>query len=162
MQKILLKNQEDIQTTSIEVTRSPSEVVDEEHLFFTQADNGNDSKEQIFQRKGQSWQNAKDCVAVEEPLSLKISVVEFTKIDRTTTSYSLERIKANARVRVKQDVDKVFQILELKILGQPHGEVLLTTERLFKHYEANESRILLKEEILFQKYFGETGSFKHY
>ena len=52
--------------------------------------------------------------------------------------------------------------LRLKLLGQPHDEVLLTTDRRFKHYKANEDRIILKDGLLFRKYYGETGSVKYY
>ena len=40
--------------------------------------------------------------------------------------------------------------------------MLLTTDRRFKHYKANEDRIILKDGLLFRKYYGETGSVKNY
>ena len=40
--------------------------------------------------------------------------------------------------------------------------MLLSTDRRFKHYKANEDRIILKDGLLFRKYFGETGSVKYY
>ena len=66
-------------------------------------------------------------------------------------------IKANAKVRVEQDVDLV-----LKILGQPYDEVLMITDSRYKNYKSNEDRIILKDGLLFRKYFGETGSVKYY
>ena len=92
----------------------------------------------------------------------KPSIKEFTKIDGNTTSYSINGIKANARIRVEKDADLVLKNLKLKILGQPHDDVLLTTDRRFKHYKANEDRIILKDGLLFRKYYGETGSVKYY
>ena len=56
----------------------------------------------------------------------------------------------------------VLRNLKLKILGQPHDDVLLTTDRQFKHYKANEDRIILEYEPLCRKYYGETGSIKNY
>ena len=44
-EKIRLKIREDIQTTPIELTTSTSDVADEEHFFFNQADNENESKD---------------------------------------------------------------------------------------------------------------------
>ena len=95
---------------------------------------------------------------------MKPSVKEFTKIDGNTTSYSLNGIKASARIRVEEDADLVLKKLTLKILGQPHDDVLLATDRRFKHYKANENedRIILKDGLLFRKYYGETGSVKYY
>ena len=40
--------------------------------------------------------------------------------------------------------------------------MLLTTDRQFKHYKANEDRIILKDGLFFRKYYGETGSEKYY
>ena len=93
---------------------------------------------------------------------MKPSIKEFTKIDGNTTSYSLHGIKANARIRVEQDADLVLKNLKIKILGQPYDDVLLTTDSRFKHYKANEDRIILKDELLFRKYYGQTGSVKYY
>ena len=87
---------------------------------------------------------------------------EFTKVDGNTTSYSTNGIKANAKIRVEQDVDLVLKNLKLKILGQPYDEVLIMTDSRYKIYKANEDRIILKDGLLFRKYFGETGSVKYY
>ena len=92
---------------------------------------------------------------------MKPSIKEFTKIDGNTTSYSINGIKASARIRVEQDPDLVLKNLKLKILGQPHDDVLLATHRPFKHYKANEDRIILKDGPLFRKYYGETGCVKY-
>ena len=98
----------------------------------------------------------------EEPSALKTSVKELTKIDGNTTSYSMNGIKANARIRVEQDVDLLLKIMKLKILGQPYDEVLIMTDSRYKNYKANEDRIILKDGLLFRKDFGETGSVKYY
>ena len=101
-------------------------------------------------------------VAHEEPSSMKPSLREFTKIDGNSTSYSIHGNKANARIRVEQNVDVVLQNLKLKILGQPYDEVPLTTDRRFTHYKANEDCIILKDGLLFRKYYGRTGNIKYY
>ena len=91
---------------------------------------------------------------------MKPSIKEFTRTDGNATSYSIHGIKANARIRLEQDVDLALRNLKLKILGQPYDEVLLTTNERFKHYKANEDRIILKDGLLFRKYYGETGYIK--
>ena len=93
---------------------------------------------------------------------MKPSIKEFPKIDRNTTSYSKHGIKAYAWIRVKQDVDLVFINLKLKILAQPYDEVLLTTDKRFRHYKANEYRIILKDGLFFRKHYRETGNIKLY
>ena len=133
------------------MTTSSSEVADEEQFFFTQADNNDESKQETLERKEQSRQNANQWVANEEPASLTTSVKEFTKIDGNTTLYSMNGIKANARIRVQQNVDIVLKNMELKVLGQPHDEVSIKTNSRYKHYQANEDRIILKDGLVFRK-----------
>ena len=87
---------------------------------------------------------------------------EFTKIDGNTTSYSINGIKASVRIRVEQDANLVLKNLKLKIFGQPHDDVLLTMDRRFRHYKANEDRIILKDRHLFRKYYRKTGRVKYY
>ena len=159
---IRLKIRGDVQTTPIEVTTSSPGVADEEQFFFTQTDDQDETEEQILQRKEQSREKAAEWVVNQEPSSLKPSTKEFTKIDGNTMSYSLHGIKANARIRVEQDADLVMKNLKLKIHGQPHDDVQLTTDSRFKLYKANEDRIILKDGLLFRRYYGETGSVKYY
>ena len=83
---------------------------------------------------------------------LQTSVKEFTKIDGNTTSYSMKGNKANARIRMKQDVDLVLKNMKLKILGQPRDEVLMMTDSRSKNNKAIEDRIILKDSLLLRKY----------
>ena len=161
-EKIRLKIREDIHTTPFEVTTSSSDVADEEQIFFTHADDSKESEEQTLERKEQSRQNAKQWAANDELPALKTSVKEFTKIAGNTTSSSLNGIKANARIRLEQDADLVLKNMKLTILGQPHDEVLIVTDSRYKNHKANEESLILKNGLLFRKYFGETGSVKYY
>ena len=161
-ERIRLKIREDVQTTPIEVTTSSSDVADEEQFFFAHTDDRDETGEQIIQRKKQSREKAAEWVVNQEPSSMKPSIKEFTKIDGNTTAYSFHGIKANARIRVEEDADLVLKNLKLKILGQPHDDVLLTTERRIIHYKANENRIILKDGLLLRKYYGDAGSVKFY
>ena len=161
-EKIHLKIRDDVQTTPIEVSASSSDVADEEQFLFTQPDNQDETEEQILQTIEQSQKNAAEWVAYQELSSLKPSIKEFTKIDGNTTSYSINGIKESARIRVEKDADLVLKNVKLKILGQPHDDVLLATDRRYKHYKAKEDRIILKDGLLFRKYYGETGSVKYY
>ena len=148
-EKIRLKIREVVHTTPIEVTTSSSDVADEEQVFFTHADDTNESKEQTLERKEGLRQNAKQWAANEESPILKTSVKQFTKIDGNTKSYSMNGIKANARIRVEQDVDLVLKNMKLKILGPPYDEVIMITDSRYKNYKANEDRIILKDGLLF-------------
>ena len=162
LERIRLKIREDVQTTPIEVTTSSSDVADEEQFFFAHTKDQGESEEQILQRKKQPREKAAEWVVNQEPSSMKPSIKEFTKIEGNTMAYSLHGIKAIARIRVEQDADLVLKNLKLKIRGQPNDDVLLTTDRRFKHYKANEDRIILKDGLLFRKYYGDTGNVKYY
>ena len=161
-EKIHLKIQEHVQTTPIEVSTSSSDVADEEQFFFTQPDSRDETEAEIIQRKEQSQKKAAEWVVNQELSSMKPSIKEFTKIDGNTTSYSINGIKASARIRVEQDADLVSKNLKLRIFGQPHDDVLLATDRQFKQYKANEDRTILKDGLLFRKYYGETAIVKYY
>ena len=152
----------DVQTTPIGVTTSFSDVADEEHFFFTQADGEDETEEQIFQQKERSREKATDWVLNQELSSMRPSIQEFTKIDGNTTSYSINGIKANAQTQVEQIADLVLKNLKLKIRGQPHDDVLVTKDRRFKHYKVNEDRIILKDGLLFRKHYRETGSVNYF
>ena len=161
-EKIRLKTREYIQTTPVEVTTSSSDVADEEKLLLSQPDKNEESEQQTLKRKEQSRQNAKQWAANEESSALKTSVKEFTKIDGNITSYSMNRIQENARIRVEQHVDTLLKSMNLKILGQPHQGLLMMTDSRYKNYHSNEDRIFLKNGLFFRKIFGETGSVKYY
>ena len=119
------------------------------------SENENKSEEQILRKKCR--QHAKKVAIGYRPHWQPVK--EFTEIDRITTSYSLNRTKANARKRIKQGVDLVLNNSKLKTLGQPQHDVLLTTY-IFKHYKAYEDRIILKDGLLFGKTGGEVSSIK--
>ena len=150
-EKIRLKIREDIHTTPIEKTTPSSDVADEEQFFFTHADDSNESEEQTLQRKEQSKQNAKQWALNGDSPALKTSVKEFTKIDGSTMSYSINGTKANAKIRVEQDVNFVLKNMKLKLLGQPYDEVLIMTDSQYENYKANEDGIILKDGLLFRR-----------
>ena len=51
--------------------------------------------------------------------------------------------------------------MKLKILGEPHDEVLMMTHSRYKHYKSDEDQKFLRDGLLHRKYFGETGSVKY-
>ena len=161
-EKIHLKIREVVQTTPKEMTTSSSDFAYEEQFFFTQADGEDETKEPTLQRKEQSRKKATERVMNQDPPSIKPSIQEVTKLDGNIPMYSINGIKANARIRLKQNADPVLKNLRLKILGRPHDDVLVITDRGFKHYKANEDRITLKDGLLFRNNHGETGSVKYY
>ena len=150
-EKIRLKIRECIQTTPIEVTTSSSDVADEEHFLFTQADKNDKAEEQTLEQKQQSRQNANQWAVHEESPALRTNVEKFRNIDGNTTSYTMIAVKANEKKRVEQDVDLVLKNKKLKIIGQPRDEILIMTDSRYKNCKAKENRIFLKDGLLFRK-----------
>ena len=161
-EEIHLEIREDVQTTPIEMTTSSSDVADEEKFFFTQVDGQHETEEQILQTKEQSQKKAAEWVVNQEPSLMEPSIQKFTNIDGNTTSYSINGIQANAQMGVAQNADLVLKNLKLEIIGQPHDNVPLTTDRRFKHYKAIEERNILKSGLVIRKYYGETSIVKYY
>ena len=141
---------------------SSSDFTDERQLFFTKDDNESQSEEETHHWRGKSRQEAKKWEANDEISTMRSNVKIFTVINGNTTLLSMFEIKDNARIREEQDNDLVLKNLKLNILGQPFEEVLLTTERQYKHYKTNEERIILKSGLHLRTKYGQTGSVKHY
>ena len=55
-----------------------------------------------------------------------------------------------------------FARLKTPNIGQPFEEVPLTADQPFKHYTANEGRVVLKDGLLFRINYGETSNIKYY
>ena len=53
--------------------------------------------------------------------------------------------KADAQIRVEQDVDLVLKNFKLIFLGEPQDETLIATDPQFKHNKANEGRSIPKK-----------------
>ena len=127
-EELRLKIRENIQTTPIEVTTSSSDVADAEQAFFTLADNQDESEEQTFDWKEQYRQNAKQWVANEEPSSLKTNVREFYKNRRKHYVVFHERNQNKCTNTSRARYRFCFEDMKLKIPGQPHDQLLMTTD----------------------------------
>ena len=93
---------------------SLSDVADEEQFVFENTDGQYETEKQTPEQKKQTRKKAIEWVMDDGLYSTKPSIKAFTKLDRNTTSYSLNGIKANARIRVEQNVDRVLRKLKSK------------------------------------------------
>ena len=64
-------------------------------------------------------------------------------------------------MRHQQDRDNVLRNYKLRLLNEPYDEHLMATDHRSLHYTAQESRIILKDGLLYRQYFGETGAVKY-
>ena len=93
---------------------------------------------------------------------MKTSTKELTEVDGNITWYSSNGIKASAPTRVEEDSDQRLKNLKMKILCQTIDELLLKTDRQYKHHRSTEDRIVLKDGLLFRKKIRGAGSGKHF
>ena len=130
------------------MTTSSSDVADEKQYFLNQKYKKSDSEIKTLQGKEQLRQDAREEAANNEPTAFRTNVKEITKTNENTTSYSMNEIKAKGRLRVEQHVGLLLKNLKIKIFGQTFDELLLATDRIYKHHKANERRINLKDMAL--------------
>ena len=162
-EKIRPKIREDNQTTPIEVTTSSSDVADEKQILFTQADKNDKSEEQILERKEQYTQNECEAMGSKWRTTIFENKCERIHKDRrkhyvVIHEYNQSKCPYTNRARCQSCAENI----KMKILGQPHDEVLMVTDSRYKIYKTNEDRIIPKDGLFFRKSFGETGSVKYY
>ena len=63
---------------------------------------------------------------------------------------------------MQEGIERVVKNSKLILLNQPYDEVLLIRDRQYKHYKANEDRIILSDGLLFRKIYGKKGTLKNY
>ena len=93
-EKVQLKLRDDILTSPIEVILQPSDVVDEEKLFFL-PDEEEESEQETFARKAHSKQRAIE----EHGNDLSTKVIEIVKLPLNSAVFSFAAIKEIARIR---------------------------------------------------------------
>ena len=157
-EKVQLKLKDDILTSPIEVHLQSSDVADEEQLFLL-PDEEEKSEQEIFARKVQSKQRAHE----EHENDLSTKVTEVIKIAVLNSAvHSFGAIKENARIRNNQDADPLLKALKLRISNEEYDKHLLKTELRVRNLLRHEERIIMKDGVLMQKYYGEDVSVTHY
>ena len=64
-------------------------------------------------------------------------------------------------MRHQQDPDKILRNYKLRLLKEPYDEHLMATNQRALKYTAQESRIILKDGLLYRHYYSETGTVKY-
>ena len=142
-EKARLKNREDVQTTPIEVTTSSSDVADEEQFFITQTDGKDETEDQTLEKREVSEKGNRrgsTCGIILNEAKYKI----LYKHQRKHFVVLHERNQGKCTDTSGTNFRSILKNRNIKRLGQPLDKVLLTTDRQFKHYTADENRIFLK------------------
>ena len=61
-------------------------------------------------------------------------------------------------ISYQQDQDKILQNYKLRLLKESYDEHLMVTDQRALKYTAQESRIILKDRLLYRQYYSKTGT----
>ena len=160
---------DDIQTTPIEVHIQSSNVAEEEQFYFLTEDDI-ETEEQVWERKQRARKKIQENDTPQTP-GEEISnntthpeattVVFQTEISRRTQNPEENERPLPRDMRHQQDRDNVLRNFKLRLLKEPYDEHLMATDHRALQYTAQESRIILKDGLLYRQYFGETGAVKY-
>ena len=168
-EKIQLLIRDDIQTTPIEVHIQSSNVAEEEQFYFLPEDDIG-TEEHIWERKQRARKKIQENDTTQTPgeetnnntTHAEEATVVFQTEKTRRTQNSEENEKPLPRdMRHQQDRDKVLRNYKLRLLKEPYDEHLMATDNRALQYTAQESRIILKDGLLYRQYFGETGAVKY-
>ena len=167
-EKAQLLIRDDIQTTPIEVHIQSSNVAEEEQFYFLSEDDI-ETEEQIWERKQRARKKIQENDTTQTPEETnnntthaeEATVVFQTEITRRTQNSEENEKPLHRDMRHQQDRDKVLRNYKLRLLKEPYDEHLIATDHRALQYTAQESRIILKDGLLYRQYFGETGAVKY-
>ena len=107
-------------------------------------------------------QNQAQTETHNDPENEVAELQQFHKPTSRLISVSSGYFKDNARIRLEQKIDIVFRNLRAKIEGNPIDEIELASNYRYQHYLQNKTRIEIKQEVLTQKFYTDTGTKSHY
>ena len=168
--KVHLTIRDDITTTPIQVNIQSSDVAEEEQFFFT-PDDDTETEEQIWERKLRARKKftAKD----DSPPPASETTIETTSSNQEVTIFQTEVLVTQTTpgttteddsplktMRHQQDKDNVLRNYKLRLLKEPYNEQLLASDPRAARYIAQDSRIILKDGLLYRQYFDNAGKVK--
>ena len=142
-----------IQSRLIELTRYFWEVADEEQYFLHASSQHSwnqrryPGKKNTFEKNSRNgWQTRKH----PQPQNHR-KCQELPNIHGFMTSNSMNGIKAKGWIKKQQKVNLDLKNSRLKLLGQPHYELLIESNHKHKHYNLSEDRFKVRYGFLYKK-----------
>ena len=168
--KIHLTIRDDIRTTPIQVNIQSSDVAEEEQFFYM-PDDDTETEEQVWERKLRARKkinddnndkpHTDDTTTETTPSDQEVTMFQ-TKVlvTRTLPETTNEHDGPLKTMRQQQDQDNVLRNYKLRLLKKPYNEQLLTSDPRAARYIAQDSRILLKDGLLYRQYNDHAGKVK--
>ena len=149
---MILRIQEDIPTTPIELHVQSGGVSEEEQFSYTEDDDETE-EEIVYQKK-----EARDHPTNQLP---DISFEKFSTHQSDYHKLSIsQKISYMNSTAVEQNNGVKLQQLRLKILKENYSETILVQDTRYQHYCRQMDRLSVTDEILTRQYFDETGHLK--
>ena len=168
--KVHLTIRGDIRTTPVQVNIQSSGVAEEEQFSFM-PDDDTETEEQIWERKLRA--RKKFTSEVDPPPQTNEITTETTDSDQEVTIFQTEVLvtqttsETNSEdegplktMRHQQDKDNVLRNYKLRLLKEPYNEQLLASDPRAARYIALDSRIILKDGLLYRQYYDHAGKVK--
>ena len=151
--KLVMKIREDVQTVPIEINVQSAGVSQEEQIFYPNDDD--ETEEQYWARKEAIRKNP----AIDEPTV----TIQTLSTNLTKQQHDVQvRLRKTNQIIIEQSKDTVLQQLKAKLLHEDYSVSVLQRDARYRHYANNLERIVIKDEILTEQYFDETGNVKYY
>ena len=168
--KVHLTIRDDIRTTPIQVNIQSSDVAEEEQFFFM-PDDDTETEEQIWERKlrarkkitedNNNKPHPEDTNTETAPSDKEVTIFQTEVIVTQTLPENNNGHNGPMKtMRQQQDQDNVLRNYKLRLLKEPYNEQLLASDPRAARYIAQDSRIILKDGLLYRQYYDQTGKVK--
>ena len=168
--KVHLTIRDDIRTTPIQVNIQSSDVPEEEQFFFM-PDDDTETEEQIWERKlrarkkihddNNNKPHSDDTNTETEPSDEEVTIFQAkVHVTRTLPETNSEHNGPLKAMIQQQDQDNILRNYKLRLLKEPYNEQLLASDPRAARNIAQDSRIKLKDGLLYRQYYDQTGKVK--
>ena len=168
--KVHIMIRDDIRTTPVQVNIQSSDVAEEEQFFFMPEDDTK-TEEQIWERKLRAHKkieednNTKpnaDATTTDTTRSDQEAIIFQTEVlvTRTIPETTNEDDGPLKTMRHQQDQGNVLRKYKLRLLKEPYNQQLLASDPSAARYIAQDSRIILKDGLLYRQYYDHPGKIK--
>ena len=72
-----------------------------------------------------------------------------------------DEVTEPSRILIEQDSDPTLLNFKREMLGLPIHEEILLNDARYMHYSRNKKRIIIKDDILYRKYYNDIGEVRH-
>ena len=155
-EKIILKIKEDIPTKPMEVNIESTGIAQVEPVFFDTIDQQETAEKELWDRK----EEARTAIPTDPPVST-VSCHCENDIHKDTTIVNIAQLTKPSGILIEQDSDPTLLKFKREMMGLLFDKQILLNDARYMHYSRNKKRIIIKDDILCQKYYNDLGEASH-